>query len=145
MSTTTTGIVDGKLYLSQGIVRNLAPNGDEFDSIPVIDLSAMISPNPDPIALEQLVAEIKDACMRVGFFVIKNHGIDWRIVETTFAALEEFFGLPMETKMEYHQGKSPSFMGYEEPYYTNVDRLKKGGTLGCPNQGERKKKANNDF
>lgn len=124
------GIVDGKLYLSQGIVRELAPahgNGGEFDSIPVIDLSAMVSPSPDPIDLEKLVAEIKDACMRVGFFVIKNHGIDWSIVEATFTALEEFFGLPLQTKMEYHQSKSPSFMGYEEPYYTNVDRLKKGG------------------
>jgi len=124
------GIVDGKLYLSQGITRNLAPahgNGGQFESIPIIDLSAMVSPHPDPSALENLTAEIKEACMRVGFFVIKNHGIDWTIVENAFAALEEFFGLPMETKMSLHQSKSPSFMGYEEPYYTNVDRLKRGG------------------
>ncbi|KAI1625937.1 hypothetical protein EDD37DRAFT_625895 [Exophiala viscosa] len=123
------GIIDGKLYLSQGITRNLAPahgSGGQFDSIPVIDLSAIVAPDPDPSALESLVAEVKDACMRVGFFVVRNHGIDWAIVENAFEALEEFFGLPMEKKMAVHQSKSPSFMGYEEPYYTNVDRLKKG-------------------
>ncbi len=148
MATTTTterkpvgraGIVDGKLYLSQGITRELAPahgNGGQFDSIPIIDLAAMNAVPTDAAALDKLTAEIRDACTRVGFFVIKNHGIEWRVVEEAFAALEEFFALPMETKMRLHQSKSPSFMGYEEPYYTNVDRLKRGGKLplasGCP-------------
>jgi hypothetical protein len=130
------GVVDGKLYLSQGITRDLAPahgNGGQFDSIPVIDLAAMTAADGDSAAaasqqaLDKLTAEIKDACMRVGFFVVQNHGIAWSVVEEAFAALEEFFALPMETKMSLHQSKSPSFMGYEEPYYTNVDRLKRGG------------------
>ncbi|KIW28390.1 uncharacterized protein PV07_08058 [Cladophialophora immunda] len=123
------GVVNGKLYLSQGIVRDLAPahgSGGQFDTIPIIDLAAMVSPDPEQRALEKLVADIKDACTRVGFFVIRNHGIDWKIVEDAFAAVEEFFGLPLEKKMAVHQSKSPSFMGYEEPYYTNVDRLKRG-------------------
>ncbi|KZF19305.1 hypothetical protein L228DRAFT_271547 [Xylona heveae TC161] len=33
----------------------------------------------------------------------------------------------MEKKMEVHQSKSPSYQGYEQHYYTNVDRLGKGG------------------
>jgi isopenicillin N synthase-like dioxygenase len=123
----TAGTKDGKLYLSQGVSRSLG-NGDggKFTEIPVIDLSAMINPEASEKQKNQLVSSIRDACIRVGFSIIKNHGIDWKIVEDSFAALEEFFGLPMEKKMEVHQNKSSSYMGYEQPYYTNVDRLKKG-------------------
>lgn len=124
----TAGIKDGKLHLSQGVTRSLGRgDGGHFTEIPVIDLSAMLDPNSGGGGKEHLVSSIRDACTRVGFFMIKNHGIDWRIVEDSFAALEEFFGLPMEKKMEVHQNKSPSYMGYEQPYFTNVDRLKKGG------------------
>ncbi|KAL4786913.1 hypothetical protein BJX76DRAFT_354726 [Aspergillus varians] len=55
-----------------------------------------------------------------------NHGINWTIVETAFDALEEFFSLPLESKLKIHQSASPSYMGYEEPYYSNIDGLSKG-------------------
>ncbi|KAL2820850.1 Clavaminate synthase-like protein [Aspergillus cavernicola] len=103
------GVIKGKLVLSQGLERTLDPTGD-----------------PKPEDMEKLVAELRDACTRVGFFVIQNHGIEWPIVERAFAGLKEFFALPMETKKKVHQSLSPSYMGYEEPYYTNVDRLKNG-------------------
>jgi isopenicillin N synthase-like dioxygenase len=124
------GIVNGQLHLSQGITRTLAPadgNVGQFTEIPIIDLSPMTSPTATPEDKSRLTAEIRDACMRVGFFIVKNHSIDWKIVENAFDALKEFFGLPMEKKMEVHESKSDSFQGYEEPYCTNVDRLKKGG------------------
>lgn len=134
----TAGVKDGKIYLSQGVMRSLGSgNGGEFTEIPIIDLSAMVNSNVTEEETNQLVASIRDACTRVGFFVIKNHGIDWKIIENSFAALDEFFSLPMGRKMEVHQNKSPSFMGYEQPYFTNVDRLKKGrrnihfGHFGC--------------
>lgn len=123
------GVIDGKLVLSQGISRKLSTGGvaGNFDRIPVIDLSALTSDTATTIDMDKLIEELRDACMRTGFFVIRNHGIDWAIVERAFAGLKQFFELPMEQKMKVHQSLSPSFMGYEEPYYTNVDRLKKGG------------------
>ena len=133
----TAGIKDGKLYLSQGVTRALGSgDGGKFTEIPVIDLSAMINPRASEEEKNQLISSIRDACTRVGFFVIKNHGIDWDIVEDSFSALEEFFGLPMEKKMEVHQNRSPSYMGYEQPYYTNVDRLKKGGKRNQSARGQ---------
>ncbi|CAG8394421.1 unnamed protein product [Penicillium salamii] len=122
------GIVKGKLVLSQGLERTLDPTGvsGNFDRIPVIDLMPLTVENPEPEAMEKMVNDLRDACSRVGFFVIKNHGIDWSIVERAFAGLKEFFALPMDAKMKVHQSQSPSYMGYEEPYYTNVDRLTKG-------------------
>lgn len=126
------GVIDGKLVLSQGISRVLNAGGvsGQFDRIPVIDLTPLVSKDATPEDMEKLVEELRDACMRVGFFVIKNHGIDWAVVERAFAGSREFFSLPLETKLKVHQSLSKSFMGYEEPYYTNVDRLKKGGKLG---------------
>ena len=122
------GVANGKLILSQGIERTLSTNGvgGNFDAIPIIDLSVLNEESPDPAALASLTEELRDACARVGFFMIRNHGIDWTIVERAFAASREFFGLPLESKMKVHQSNSISFMGYEPAYYTNVDRLKKG-------------------
>jgi hypothetical protein len=122
------GVFDGKLVLSQGITRTLGSGaGGRFAAIPVIDLSALVSESATEADKAALVKSLRDGFTRVGLFVIKNHGIDWAIVEDAFAGLKQFFDLPMETKMKYHQSKSQLFMGYEEPYYTNVDRLKKGG------------------
>lgn len=122
------GVVGGKIVLSQGITRSVATSDvGQFTSIPTIDVSPLSSPNATQSDRDRLVSELRDACSKVGFFVIKNHGIDWKVVEDAFDALEEFFSLPMEKKMEVHQSASPSYMGYEQPYYTNVDRLSKGG------------------
>ena len=125
----TAGVANGKIVLSQGLSRSLGTGlAGSFTEIPVIDLSPLTSP---AAATEEdkkkLISQLQDASKRAGFFVITNHGIDWRIVEQAFESLEEFFNLPMEKKMKVHQSKSPSYMGYEQPYYTNVDRLKKGG------------------
>ncbi|CAG8394391.1 unnamed protein product [Penicillium salamii] len=117
----------GRIVLSQGISRSVSTTkGGKFTSIPIIDLSPLISLTATPADMEKLVTDIRDACSTVGFFVIKNHGIDWSVVEDAFDAVEEFFNLPIETKMKIRQSTSPSFMGYEEPYYTNLDGLSKG-------------------
>ena len=116
------GVIDGRLVLSQGVTRKLGGAAGQFKEIPVLDLAPMTNPDATEEDRERLVEELRDVCKRVGFFVAKNHGIDWKIVEDAFEAMDEFFSLPMEKKMELHQSKSPSYMGYEEPYYTNVDR-----------------------
>ncbi|ETS85870.1 hypothetical protein PFICI_03895 [Pestalotiopsis fici W106-1] len=121
------GVFNGKLVLSQGMTRALdSGTGGNFKAIPVVDLTALISESASEADKAELAVSLREACTNVGFFVIKNHGIDWTIVEEAFAGLKQFFDLPLENKMKVHQSKSPSFMGYEEPYYTNVDRLKKG-------------------
>lgn len=121
------GVVNGKIVLSQGLSRSLGSGiAGSFTEIPVIDLSPLTSATATDKDRARLISELQDACERVGFFVVRNHGIDWQIVEDAFAAVDEFFRLPLETKMKIHQASSPSYMGYEQPYYTNVDRLKRG-------------------
>lgn len=124
------GINVGVIHLQQGISRavKISSSNDaagSFNSIPVIDLSAMYS---ESLAERQkLAAVVRDACTKVGFMQIANHGINWEIVETAMQGAKEFFELPLEVKMKVYQHKSPHFLGYEPLYETNVNMLKRGG------------------
>ncbi|KAI9742081.1 MAG: hypothetical protein M1834_000471 [Cirrosporium novae-zelandiae] len=115
----------GVIRLQQGITRKVKPaQSGGFKEIPIIDVSGMYS---DHLADRIKVAgAVRDACTRVGFMQIRNHGIDWKIVETAFEGAKRFFDLPMEKKMEVYQHKNRHFHGYEPLYETNLNKLKRG-------------------
>lgn len=117
------------ISLQQGIVRKISGSSvaGEFSTIPVIDLAPLSRADSSSEEKTRLVADIRDACRRAGFFIIKNHGINWKVVENALDGLQEFFSLPLEEKMKVHQDRSPSYMGYEQIFYTNVDGLGRGG------------------
>ncbi|XP_075521824.1 flavanone 3-dioxygenase 2-like [Primulina tabacum] len=67
--------------------------------IPTIDLSGLDG------SAEQKAATIKaigDACVEWGFFRVKDHGIDEKVILEMFEVIEEFFGLNLEEKMKYY-------------------------------------------
>ncbi|KIP04232.1 hypothetical protein PHLGIDRAFT_25703 [Phlebiopsis gigantea 11061_1 CR5-6] len=81
-----------------------------FEQIPVIDLQNLRS--PDPNARRALADEIRDACINVGFFYIKNHGIPDVTIADALAAGKRFFTLPQASKAAIDIHKSPNFKGY---------------------------------
>ncbi|KAH0586038.1 putative iron/ascorbate oxidoreductase [Termitomyces sp. J132] len=81
-----------------------------FKEIPIIDL-ANIS-NNDPAVQQALAAGIRDACVNVGFFYVRNHGISEGTISATLEVAKEFFALPLETKMKLENHKTPNFKGY---------------------------------
>ncbi|KAK2465277.1 hypothetical protein APHAL10511_002631 [Amanita phalloides] len=81
-----------------------------FSEIPVIDLTNV--KNPDLGLRQALAKEIRDACVNVGFFYVKNHEIPTNIINEALEATKEFFSLPLESKMEIENKKSPNFRGY---------------------------------
>ena len=89
---------------------NIAAKRGAFHSIPVIDFTSAYS--KDFARRKQLASEVYDACVRVGFFYIKNHGVDESIMKNVFSAAKDFFGLPLEDKMAIDLNKSPHFRGY---------------------------------
>ncbi|KIJ59069.1 hypothetical protein HYDPIDRAFT_118899 [Hydnomerulius pinastri MD-312] len=93
-----------------------AVNG-AFTSIPVIDLSKRTTPK-GRVALAQ---EIRDACMKVGFFYIKNHGIPPECLHKVLAAMKEYFALDSETKLKLHHKNYSGFKGYSPPLDANID------------------------
>ncbi|KAK7042698.1 Clavaminate synthase-like protein [Favolaschia claudopus] len=92
---------------------------EPFKAIPVIDLVNISS--TDPVVRRGLVEEIKHACMEVGFFYVKNHGIPEEIMGATLAQMVRFFDLPLDQKMEIENKKSPNLMGYSPILSGNND------------------------
>ena len=87
-----------------------------FSEIPIISLS---SPLPE------LIAQLRDACTRVGFFYIKDHGVPQEIIDATFQTAQDFFALGRDQKAEVHYKKSKILRGYEPPDEVRTDETKK--------------------
>ena len=66
----------------------------DFSEIPVIDLAPLIS-NSDS---EVTVSSLSDACRRVGFFYVKNHGVNPGTVSRLHQQAQLFFAQPMAHK-----------------------------------------------
>jgi isopenicillin N synthase-like dioxygenase len=60
------------------------------ENLPVIDLS---------LPVIQCAEDLRAACEDIGFFVLRNHGVDDRFRSKTFEQAAAFFALPMEKKM----------------------------------------------
>ncbi|KAF9005538.1 hypothetical protein BDQ17DRAFT_1278014 [Cyathus striatus] len=81
-----------------------------FEDIPVIDINDATGDNP--LLRRELADKILDACVNVGFFYIKNHGIAEELITDAVEAGKRFFVLPDEVKMELDIHKTPNYKGY---------------------------------
>ncbi|KAG8638533.1 hypothetical protein MANES_14G039700v8 [Manihot esculenta] len=73
---------------------SLAP---EVANVPIIDF-AMLKQNPGQRA--QVIRAIGNACRRLGYFQIINHGICPTTLEGALSAASDYFELPMEEKIK---------------------------------------------
>lgn len=81
----------------------------DFDTIPVIDVSSLSSPNgPSAVCIEQLGRAAQD----VGFLLITNHGISEATFQAMHSAAKEFFALPEAEKQRVYIGNSTNHRGY---------------------------------
>jgi isopenicillin N synthase-like dioxygenase len=88
----------------------LAMGAGDFDSVPVIDFSGMLS--DDPAARARVALALREACITVGFFYIQGHGVPQALIDGAFAQCPRFFGLPIDEKMRLHVKTSSHLMGY---------------------------------
>lgn len=94
-----------------------------FTQIPLIDLSLSTSPSTEP----QLLSQLRDALINVGFLYIKNHGVNPSTVSAMQdTALPRLFSISDEEKEAVALEKSPHFLGYsgdgKETTAGSVDR-----------------------
>ena len=82
----------------------------DFTEVPVIDLSPGRGSTGERAALAETMREI---CHSVGFFVVTNHGIDYRLVDSVFAVSKQLFHLPLEQKLLIDKRNSRHFRGWE--------------------------------
>ena len=90
-----------------------------FSEIPQIDVGALLG--NDAAAKRAVAREIYDACSRVGFFYIHNHGVPKEVVDNMFAAIRAFFALPHAEKMEITADNSLQHRGYVTFNLEHVD------------------------
>lgn len=98
---------------------------DTFESIPVINVEGMFSDSLEE--RKKVAAAVGKASREVGFFYAQNHSVMEDTVTKTFEAIEKFFALPIEDKMEVHIHKSNVVRGYEPLFETKMDPNSKGG------------------
>ena len=96
----------------------LASKQTAFTEIPIIDVSQLLS-GDNPM---QVASQIGDACEKVGFFYIKDHGVDQQLIDEMYALSKAFFKLPYEEKNKLNVVKSGrTLRGYIPMYAENVD------------------------
>ncbi|MEU6762810.1 2-oxoglutarate and iron-dependent oxygenase domain-containing protein [Streptomyces sp. NPDC046853] len=79
--------------------------------VPVVDIRSYVDGGPES-ERARVAGEMDDACARVGFVQILGHGIPDTTLRGLRAAVDGFFGLPLETKKSYrvtgaNRGYSP--------------------------------------
>jgi isopenicillin N synthase-like dioxygenase len=113
------GLYDKGDHIDTGIggIRKISTTKSEtsaigtFSSIPIIDLTDATSPSLD--TRKRVAQEIYDACVNVGFFYIKNHGVPDEAIEGIKHEAKRFFHEQSEQdKMELDITKNTEFYGY---------------------------------
>ena len=82
------------------------------EALPLIDLSGYINPKT-PTDRERVIAEVRDASTRYGFFQVHGHGVSLKDQQGLVEGMRNLFGLSMEEKMTMSFLKDPCRRGYE--------------------------------
>lgn len=82
----------------------------EAENVPLIDLSVE----------SNLVAEIRDACKKWGFFQVVNHGVSLELRRSIESAAKEFFALSPEEKGKVNRDETNSLGYYDSEHTKNV-------------------------
>ena len=82
----------------------------DFSEVPAIDLGP--ARMGDEAARRSVAEAIGEACSRVGFFYVENHGIADSDVQAIFQTARDFHDLPLEARMEVFMGNNDHFQGY---------------------------------
>jgi isopenicillin N synthase-like dioxygenase len=88
----------------------------DFNEIPLISLE---SPK------EELLKQLHDACTRVGFLYIKDHGVAQEKIDAMFDMAERFFAQDSIKKNKINYKKSKILRGYEPPAEVRTDETRK--------------------
>ena len=81
-----------------------------FEEVPQIDIGPLFQDN-EP-ARRHVGDAVRGACIDVGFFYIRNHGVLQATVDDLFEQMALFYALPEVAKGEIHASKSRYFRGY---------------------------------
>jgi len=113
-------------YEGRWIPEGLSARRLDFDELPVIDFALM--EGNDPAGKRRFAAALRRACVDIGFFYLKNHGVPQPLIDRAFALSRSFFALPLDEKMAIENIRTPGYGGY------SPTRESTGGVRGRPLQ-----------
>lgn len=99
-------------------------------NVPIINLELAFSTNL--VDRLHIAEQIHSACRDIGFFYIRNHGVDQKCLAKIFALTEAFFNLSLEQKLALHMNNSPSTAGYEPMGAQILDSQDKNSKISPP-------------
>lgn len=92
-----------KQTVSPQKLSNCTLTADEDDLVDWAELVTLdLSLFDTPGGKEKLAEQLTYAAHNVGFFYVKNFGISQEEVDNQFALGREFYDLPLEEKLKYH-------------------------------------------
>lgn len=131
MTTTATQINIGSIMGTRKVRE--PDKSTTFQELPIIDLADMES--PEASRRVALAAKVYDACTRVGFFYIKNHGIPNASTKRVTGEAARFFKqLSVERKMKLSRAHNEYHLGYgdfEKEKKANASRLHQFESFLC--------------
>ncbi|KAI0521894.1 hypothetical protein F5B22DRAFT_508917 [Xylaria bambusicola] len=112
-------------------------------TIPVVDLSSWS--DGEPANRKRIASELTEACRRVGFVYVRNHGVPDDILREAFTWAGKLFDLPLEKKMlaphppgmSVHRGYSwPGLEKVSQIIYADGEEEKQVGSRRVPDVKE---------
>jgi len=102
--------------------------------IPSVDITPYLT-DPDSTEGQQVIDDIRSACLSTGFFQLLGHGVSPSLQASVFEAAAKFFALPTDIKMALKASAKSGFKGYDvmasQSYETDVlADLKEGFVMG---------------
>ena len=96
-------------------------SGDKMTDhdLPVIDLGPLTAGTQEGVAA--VASELGRAAREIGFFYVKNHGVDAALIERTFRAAHQLFGQPLDAKMSLTRDFFKTNRGYVPMKGENLD------------------------
>ncbi|WP_421981946.1 isopenicillin N synthase family dioxygenase [Roseibium sp.] len=90
--------------------------------LPVIDLAPLSDGTQAGVAA--VASEIGHAAREIGFFYVRNHGVDAALIDRTFRAAHQLFGEPLDAKMALTKDFFKTNRGYVPMKGENLDPSK---------------------
>lgn len=77
---------------------------------PLVDLDGFLK--GDVVATQQAATDIREACLNHGFFQVRGHGVDLRLIQSAYDHMDSFFKLPASTKLRAKLRPPENMWGY---------------------------------
>lgn len=89
-----------------------APKPSSSFYLPSVDITPFLE-DPTSLAAQQVVNDVRAACISTGFFQMTGHGVPASLQQSIFDAAANFFKLPQEVKTKLNAKGNLGFRGYD--------------------------------